>query len=103
MVPQSYASNTGPPNRPRRSEPIFPELPKLYAAFAVNNSPGVVQAAGNNPVTSQEVACAVEVVNGIVANEEDGVVRSLTADKGYFAIEEIAQIQESTFRTVTGF
>jgi hypothetical protein len=43
---------------------------------------------------SERVACAVEVVNRIVANEQDGVVRSLTADKGYFAIEEIAQIQE---------
>ena len=29
MVPQSYASNTGAPHRPRRSEPIFPELPEL--------------------------------------------------------------------------
>ena len=43
---------------------------------------------------SERVASAVEVVNRIVANEEDGVVGSLTADKGYFAIEEIAQIQE---------
>jgi transposase len=49
---------------------------------------------------SERVACAVEVVNRIVANEEDGVVRSLTADKGYFAIEEIAQIQEFDIRTV---
>ena len=37
-----------------------------------------------------------------MANEEDGVVRSLTADKGYFAIEEIAQIQEFDIRTVIG-
>jgi hypothetical protein len=29
-------------------------------------------------------------------------VRSLTADKGYFAIEEIAQIQEFDMRTVIG-
>ena len=29
-------------------------------------------------------------------------VRSLTADKGYFAIEEIAQIQEFDIRTVIG-
>ena len=46
---------------------------------------------------SERVASAVEVVNRIVANERDGVVRSLTADKGYFAIEEIAQIQELIF------
>ena len=51
---------------------------------------------------SERVACAVEVVNRIVANEEDGVVRSLTADKGYFAIEEIAEIQEFDIRTVIG-
>ena len=51
---------------------------------------------------SERVATAVEVVNRIVANEEDGVVRSLTADKGYFAIEEIAQIQEFDIRTVIG-
>ena len=51
---------------------------------------------------SERVASAVEVVNRIVANEEDGVVRSLTADKGYFAIEEIAQIQEFDIRTVIG-
>ena len=51
---------------------------------------------------SERVACAVEVVNRIVANEQDGVVRSLTADKGYFAIEEIAQIQEFDMRTVIG-
>jgi hypothetical protein len=29
-------------------------------------------------------------------------VRSLTADKGYFAIEQIAQIQEFAIRTVIG-
>ena len=51
---------------------------------------------------SERVACAVEVVNRIVANEEDGVVGSLTGDKGYFAIEEIAQIQEFDIRTVIG-
>jgi transposase len=51
---------------------------------------------------SERVACAVEVVNRIVANEEDGVVGSLTADKGYFAIEEIAKIQEFEIRTVIG-
>ena len=51
---------------------------------------------------SERIATAVEVVNRIVANEEDGVVRSLTADKGYFAIEEIAQIQEFDIRTVIG-
>ena len=51
---------------------------------------------------SERVASAVEVVNRIVANEEDGVVGSLTADKGYFAIEEIAQIQEFDIRTVIG-
>jgi transposase len=51
---------------------------------------------------SERVACAVEVVNRIVAHEEDGVVRSLTADKGYFAIEEIAQIQEFDIRTIIG-
>jgi hypothetical protein len=51
---------------------------------------------------SERVACAVEVANRIVTNEEDGVVRSLTADKGYFAIEEIAQIQEFDIRTVIG-
>jgi transposase len=60
---------------------------------------------GDHPDTkalSERVACAVEVVNRIVANEHDGVVRSLTADKGYFAIEEIAQIQEYDIRTVIG-
>ena len=60
---------------------------------------------GDHPDTkalSERVACAVEVVNRIVANERDGVVRSLTADKGYFAIEEIAQIQEFDIRTVIG-
>jgi len=51
---------------------------------------------------SERVAGAVEVVNRIVANEEDGVVGSLTADKGYFAIEEIARIQEFDIRTVIG-
>jgi transposase len=51
---------------------------------------------------SERVACAVEVVNRIVANEQDGVVCSLTADKGYFAIEEIARIQEFDTRTVIG-
>ena len=51
---------------------------------------------------SERVACAVEVVNRIVANEQDAVVRSLAADKGYFAIEEIAQIQEFDIRTVIG-
>ncbi len=51
---------------------------------------------------SARVATAVEVVNRIVAHEEDGVVRSLTADKGYLAIEEIAQIQEFDIRTVIG-
>ena len=51
---------------------------------------------------TERVACAVEVVNRIVANDEDAVVRSLTADKGYFAIEEIAQIQEFDIRTVIG-
>ena len=45
---------------------------------------------------SERVASAVEVVDRTVACEEDGVVGSLTADKGYFAIEEIAQIQSST-------
>ena len=60
---------------------------------------------GDHPDTkalSERVAAAVEVVNRIVANERDGVVRSLTADKGYFAIEEIAQIQEFDIRTVIG-
>ena len=50
---------------------------------------------GDHPDTkalSERVACAVEVINRIVAKERDGVVRSLTADKGYFALEEIAQI-----------
>jgi transposase len=51
---------------------------------------------------SERVATAVEVVNRLVAHEEDGVVRSLTADKGYYAIEEIAQIQEFDIRTVIG-
>jgi transposase len=51
---------------------------------------------------SERVACAVEVVNRIVANQEDGIVGSPTADKGYFAIEEIAQIQEFDIRTVIG-
>ena len=51
---------------------------------------------------SERVAAAVKVVNRIVANEEDGVVRSLTADKGYFAIEEIARIQEFDIRTLSG-
>ncbi|HVQ21342.1 MAG TPA: transposase [Terrimicrobiaceae bacterium] len=51
---------------------------------------------------SERVACAVEVVNRIVANQEDAVVRSLAADKGYFAVEEIAQIQEFDIRTVIG-
>lgn len=51
---------------------------------------------------SERVACAVEVVNRIVADEQDGIVRSLTADKGYFAIEEILQIQEFDIRTVIG-
>ena len=31
----------------------------------------------------------MEVVNRIVADQEDAVVRSLAADKGYFAVEEI--------------
>jgi transposase len=60
---------------------------------------------GDHPDTkalSERVAAAVEVVNRIIANERDGVVRSLTADKGYFAIEEIAQIQEFDIRTVIG-
>ena len=51
---------------------------------------------------TERVACAVEVVNRIVANDEDAVVRCLTADKGYFAIEEIARIQEFDIRTVIG-
>ena len=51
---------------------------------------------------SERVACAVEVVNRIVADQEDAVVRSLAADKGYFAVEEIAQIQEFDIRTVIG-
>jgi transposase len=51
---------------------------------------------------SERVATAVEVVNRLVAHEEDGVVRSLTADKGYFALEEIAKIQEFDIRTVIG-
>jgi transposase len=60
---------------------------------------------GDHPDTralSERVACAVEVVNRIVADEQDGVVSSLTADKGYFAIEEIAQIQDFDIRTVIG-
>jgi hypothetical protein len=36
------------------------------------------------------------------APEKSGVVRSLTADKGSFALEEIAQIQEFDIRTVIG-
>ncbi len=44
----------------------------------------------NTKALSERVACAVEVVNRIVTNQEDAVVRSLAADKGYFAIEEIA-------------
>jgi transposase len=51
---------------------------------------------------SERVACAVEVVNRLVANKADGVVRSLTADKNYFAIEQIARIQELNIRTVMG-
>jgi transposase len=51
---------------------------------------------------SERVACAVEVVNRLVVNQADGVVRSLTADKNYFAIEEIARIQELNIRTVMG-
>jgi len=51
---------------------------------------------------SERVASAVEVVNRIVANEQDALVRSLTADKGYFAVEEIARIQEFDIRTVIG-
>jgi len=51
---------------------------------------------------SERVACAVEVVNRLVVNKADGVVRSLTADKNYFAIEEIARIQELNIRTVMG-
>ena len=51
---------------------------------------------------SERTASAVEVVNRIVANEQDALVRSLTADKGYFAIEEIARIQEFDIRTVIG-
>ena len=60
---------------------------------------------GDHPDTealSERVATAVEVVNRVAAHEEDGVVRSLTADKGYFALEEIAQIQEFDIRTVIG-
>jgi transposase len=60
---------------------------------------------GDHPDTkalSERVGGAVEVVNRIVANEEDGIVRSLTADKGYFAVQEIAQIQEFDIRTVIG-
>jgi hypothetical protein len=47
-------------------------------------------------------AAAVEVVNRLVVNKAGGVVRSLTADKNYFAIEEIARIQELNIRTVIG-
>ena len=50
---------------------------------------------------SERVACAVEVVNRMVANERDGVVRSLTADKGYFAIEEMPD-PRVRYRTVIG-
>jgi hypothetical protein len=49
---------------------------------------------------NERVACAVEVVNRIVADEKDAVVRSLTADKGYFAIEEIAPIQAFDIRAL---
>ena len=43
------------------------------------------------------------VVNRIVAKEEDGIVRSLTADKGYFAIEEIARSKSSTSHSNRGY
>ena len=51
---------------------------------------------------SKRVGCAVGVVNRLVENKADGVVRSLTADKNYFAIEEIARIQELNIRTIIG-
>jgi transposase len=51
---------------------------------------------------SERVGCAVGVVNRLVGKKAEGVVRSLTADKNYFAIEQIARIQELNIRTVIG-
>ena len=51
---------------------------------------------------SERVAGAMEVVNRLGANKAGDVVRSLTADKNYFAIEEIARIQELNIRTIIG-
>ena len=52
---------------------------------------------------SERVAGAMEVVNRLgAANKAGDVVRSLTADKNYFAIEEIARIQELNIRTIIG-
>ena len=51
---------------------------------------------------SERVGSAVKVVNRLVANKAEGVVRSLTADKNYFAIEQIARIQQGNIRTVIG-
>ena len=48
------------------------------------------------------MAGAMEVVNRLGANKAGDVVRSLTADKNYFAIEEIARIQELNIRTIIG-
>ena len=51
-----------------------------------------------------EVAAQVEKPGSttLPARRLSAIVRSLTADKGYFAIEEIAQIQEFDIRTVIG-
>ena len=51
---------------------------------------------------NERVASALEVVNRLVAHKADRVVRSITADKIYFAIEQIARIQQWNIRTVIG-
>jgi transposase len=51
---------------------------------------------------SERVGGAVRVIDRLVGKKAEGVVRSLTADKNYFAIEEIARIQELNIRTVIG-
>jgi transposase len=56
----------------------------------------------DSQAVSERVCSAVGVVNRLVGNKAQAVVRSLTADKNYFAIEEIARIQELNIRTVIG-
>ena len=50
---------------------------------------------------NERVACALEVVNRIMANEEDGVERSLTVTNAT-NMQGNAQLQEFDIRTVIG-